>query len=95
MGFNCLNTTEPLQGDSLLFTTKSIKSMFTCEISSRDETPPGMKPSLSKVKYLLLFTCFCSDEISYQDELIPVKMGGMKFHLDEKKKKTCKHFIPG
>ena len=23
MGFNCLKATEPLQGDSLLFTTKS------------------------------------------------------------------------
>ena len=23
MGFNCLKTTEPMQGDNLLFTTKS------------------------------------------------------------------------
>ena len=29
MGFNCLNTTEPLQGDGLLYTTKSPEILDT------------------------------------------------------------------
>ena len=50
----------------------------------------GMKSSLSMVKYLLLFTRFCRDEISYWDKLIPVKMtvrNEISSH-DEKKKTT-------
>ena len=54
----------------------------------------GMKSSLSMVKYLLLFTRFCRDEISSRDELIPVKKTETKFHPGMKKK-TCKHFISG
>ena len=42
--------------------------MFTREISSRDETRPRMKSSLSMVKCLLLFTRFGRDEISSRDE---------------------------
>ena len=41
---------------------------FTREISSRDETRPGMKSSMSMVKCLLLFTRFCRDEISSRDK---------------------------
>ena len=44
------------------------KRVFAREISSRDETRPGMKSSLSMVKCLLLFTRFCRDEISSGDE---------------------------
>ena len=40
----------------------------------------GMKSSLPLVKYLLLFTRFCRNEISSRDELISVKKTGMKFH---------------
>ena len=41
-------------------------------------------------KCLLLFTLFCQDEISSQDELIPVKMTVMKLHPGiKKKKKIC------
>ena len=66
------------------------------EISSRDETLPGMKSCLSMVKCLLLITRFCRDEISSPHELIPFKKTGMKFHPGMKKrKKTCKHFILG
>ena len=62
--------------------------VFTREISSRDETCPGIKSSLSMVKCLFVFTRFCRDEISSRDELIPVKKTVMKFHPgDEKKKK--------
>ena len=61
--------------------------MFTREISSRDETRPGMKSSLSVVKCLLLLTRFCRDETSYRNELIPVKKTGMKFHPGMKKRK--------
>ena len=64
----------------------------------RDETCPGMKSSLSMVKCLLLFTRFCRYEISSQDELIPVKKAGMKFHpwmKNKEKKMWCEHFIPG
>ena len=64
-----------------------IKTVFTREISSQDETRPGMKSSLSVVKCLLLFICFCRDKISSRDELIPVKKAGMKFHLGMKKRK--------
>ena len=59
----------------------SSQRVFTREISSQDETRPGMKSFLSMVKCLLLFTRFCRDEISSRD--------------DKKKKKTCKHFRPG
>ena len=44
------------------------KRVFTRQISFRDETRPGMKSSLSKVKCLLLFTRFCRDEISSRDQ---------------------------
>ena len=63
------------------------KRVFTRQISFRDETRPGMKSSLSKVKCLLLFTRFCRDEISSRDELISVKKAGMKFHPGMKKRK--------
>ena len=58
------------------------KRVFTREISSWDETRPGMKSSLSMVKCLLLFTRFCRDEISSRDE-----RQGWDFIPDEKKKK--------
>ena len=45
-----------------------IKRVFTREISSRDETRPRMKSSLSMEKCLLQFTRFCRDEISSWDE---------------------------
>ena len=81
-----IKTTHPL-----------IKGVFTPEISSRDETRPRMKSSLSMMKCLLLFTCCCQDEISTWDELIPVKKTGVKFHPGTKKKEknTCKHLIQG
>ena len=47
----------------------------------------GMKSSLFMVKYLLLFTRFCRDEISSRDELIPVKKTETKFHPWMKKGK--------
>ena len=74
-----------------------IKEVFTREISSRDETRPGMKSSLSMIKSLLLFTRWCQDEISTWDELIPVKKTGVKFHPGTKikEKNTCKHLIQG
>ena len=34
MGFNCLKATEPLQGDSLLFTTRSPRVLGTHLIDS-------------------------------------------------------------
>ena len=47
-------------------------------------------------KCLLLFTRFCRDEISSQDELILVRNTGLKFHPGmTKRKKTNEHFIPG
>ena len=61
-------------------------------------TRPGMKSSLSMVKYLLLllFTPFCQHEISSRDELIHVKKTGMKFYpVMKKEKKTSKRFTPG
>ena len=61
--------------------------MFTREIASRDETRPAMKSPLSMVKCLLLITRFCRDKISSWDE----RQGWD----EKKKKKTCKHFIPG
>ena len=48
-----------------------VKRVFTREISSRDETRRGMKLSLSMVKCLSLFTRFCRNKISSQNELIP------------------------
>ena len=65
--------------------------MFTREISSRDETRPGMKSSLSMVKSLWLFTRFCRDEISSRNE----RQGWDFIPGWKKEKKTCKHFIPG
>ena len=64
-----------------------IKGVFTHEISSQDETRPGMKSSLSMMKCLLLFTHCCQDEISTWDELILVKKTGVKFHPGTKKKR--------
>ena len=61
--------------------------MFTRETSSRDETRPGTKSSLSMAKYLLLFTRFCRDEILSRDELIPAKKTDEISLRDEKKKK--------
>ena len=58
------------------------KRVFTRGILSWGETRPGMKSSLSMTKYLLLFTCFCRDEISSRDELIPVRM---RLHVTEMK----------
>ena len=43
------------------FISDPSKRMLACEISSRDETCPGMKSSLSMVKCLLLFARFCRD----------------------------------
>ena len=60
--------------------------VLTREISSRDETLPGMKSSLFIVKCLLRFTRFCRDEIWSRDELISVKKAGMKFHPGMKKR---------
>ena len=67
------------------------KRVFTREISSQDETCPGMKSSLSMVKCLLLFTRFCRDEISSRDE----RQGWNFIPGQKKEKKTCKHFITG
>ena len=39
------------------------------------------------MKYLLLLTRFCRDEISSRDELITVKKTGMKFYPGMKKRK--------
>ena len=65
--------------------------MFTCEISSQDETRPGMKSSLSIVKRLVLFTRSCRGEIPSPDERQVWNFArGWK-----RLKKTCKHFIPG
>ena len=44
------------------------KRVFTGEISSRNETRPWTKSSLSTVKNLLLFTRFCRGEFSSRDE---------------------------
>ena len=52
-------------------TMKTYK-VFTREVSSRDETRPRMKSSLSMVRYILLFTRFCRDEISSRNQLISV-----------------------
>ena len=57
------------------------KKAFTLEISFWDETRPGSKPSLSMVKFLLLFTRFLWDEILSRDKLIPSKITGMKQYL--------------
>ena len=60
--------------------------VFTCEISTWDETCPGMKSSLSMMKCLFMFTRFCRDEILSRDELIPAKKTGMKIHPGMKKR---------
>ena len=53
-------------------------------------TCPGDEIILSMVKCLLLFACFCGDEISSRDELISVTKTGMKFYPRMKKrKKRC------
>ena len=65
---------------------KFTHGVFTREISSRDETIPGIKSSLSMVKCLLLFTRFCRDEISSRDELVLVRV---RLHVTETK------FYPG
>ena len=81
-----------LSRSSFLFS----QGVFTREISSQDETRPGMKSFLSMVKCLLLFTRFCRDEISSRDKLIAVKdRDEISSGDDKKKKKTCKHFRPG
>ena len=49
---------------------------------------PRMKSSLSMVKCLFLFTRFCRDEISFRDELIPVKKTEMEFHPGRKKRRV-------
>ena len=48
-------------------------------MSSRDETRPGMKSSLSMAKCLLLFTRFCRDEISSRDKKKRKKRNLTKF----------------
>ena len=66
--------------------------MFTHEITSPNETRPRMKSSLSMVKWQLLFTRSCRDEVSSWDELIPAKKTGTKFHVgmknEEKKRES-------
>ena len=57
-----------LFGFSVIRLIWTYKRVITREISSRDETRPRMKSSLSMVKCLLLFTRFCRDEISSQEE---------------------------
>ena len=94
-----------------LFQTSALfkRMLFTREILSRDDTRPRMKSSLSMVKYLLLFTCFCRDEIrkltclntmkvwtqwnQYMASLQKVK--SEKGWAQEVKNKKCKNiFIP-
>ena len=55
------------------------KRVFTREIYGKFHVSMG--------KCLLLFTLYCQDEISSRDELIPVKMTGMKLHPGIKKNK--------
>ena len=71
--------------------------VFTRDISSWVETRPGIKSSLSMAKCLLLFTRFCRNEVSFRDELIPVKKAAINFHsgMNKRKKRRYKHFIPG
>ena len=59
--------------------------MFIREISSRDETRPGMKSSLSMVKCLFLFTRFYRDEILCRDEIIPDKKTEIRIYPGIKK----------
>ena len=80
-----------LFGFSVIRLIWTYKRVITREISSRDETRPRMKSSLSMVKCLLLFTRFCRDEISSRDE----RQGWNFIPGWKKEKKTCKHFIPG
>ena len=61
--------------------------VFIRETSSWDEIRPRMKSSLSMVKCFFLFTYFCRDEISFRDELIPVKKTEIKIHPVIKKRK--------
>ena len=65
--------------------------VFIRETSSWDEIRRGMKSSLSMVKCLFLFTYFCRDEISFRDELIPVKKTEIKIHPVIKKRKKRVH----
>ena len=53
-----------LFGFSVIRLIWTYKRVITREISSRDETRPRMKSSLSMVKCLLLLTRFWRDEIS-------------------------------
>ena len=53
-----------LFGFSVIRLIWTYKRVITREISSRDETRPRMKSSLSMVKCLLLLTRFWQDEIS-------------------------------
>ena len=80
-----------LSRSSFLFS----QGVFTREISSQDETRPGMKSFLSMVKCLLLFTRFCRDEISFRDKLIGKT--GMKFHpgMIKRKKRRVSTFVLG
>ena len=47
---------------------------------------PVKKSSLSMVKCFSLFTRFCWDEVSFQDELIPVKKTDEISSQDEKRR---------
>ena len=87
-GMRCLHVSFSFFHPRMKFHPCLFEAVFTREISSRDETRPGMKSSLSIVKCLLLFTRFCRDKISSQDELIPLKTTGMKFHPGMKKRRV-------
>ena len=52
MGFNYLKATEPLRGDSLLFTTKFLTSGF--EHATPAHLPPGFESAFFKKGYLLI-----------------------------------------
>ena len=75
------------QFSKLSWRSYASQRVFIRQISSRDQTRPGRKSSLSIVKCLLLFTHFCRDEISSRDELIPEWKTGMRFYLGLKKRK--------
>ena len=76
------------------------KRVFTREISSRDETRPGMKSSLSMVKWLTVYTFFPRRNFIPGWTHTCQKDRYMKYHpgmkkKKKKKKKTCKNSIPG
>ena len=87
-GMRCLHVSFSFFHPRMKFHPCLFETVFTREISSGDETRPEMKSSLSIVKCLLLFTRFCRDKISSQDELIPLKTTGMKFHPGMKKRRV-------